>query len=143
MKFVHKYVAYLLIVVLPLSSWASTEVPCAQIAGTKTAIETAMANTHADHHATASAANESADVSPRHAAHYAAAGGNPDSGAAECPCCDDCETACVVSTCSPVALTTPSLPIAFGGADKHLPSADAFRNGPPPHVLFRPPILSV
>lgn len=142
MKSLRKSIAYLLVLTLPLSAWAGGG-PCTQNFSSKSGAEAVIVDAHAHHGADQTSNNESTGLSNGHPAHHAAADANTDAGQAECSCCDDCESACVLSSCSPVALTTPSGLIDFSGADKHLPSADAFRNGPPPHVLFRPPIVSV
>lgn len=140
MKSVRKTIAYLLVVTLPLSAWAGIGAPCTQNSAPESAAQAVMVDAHA-HHAAVQSAEDGSTGHP--ASHHAAADANADTSQAECPCCDDCQTACVLSSCSPVALGTTSGLVALSGADKHLPSADAFRNGPPPHVLFRPPILTV
>ena len=140
---VRKTIAYLLVLALPLSAWAAAGTPCTQNSGTDTGGQIGMVDAHAHHDAGPPTSDGSVDVLEGHAAHHAAADKDSESTPAECPCCDGCDTVCVLTSCSPVALSTTSYPTALTGTDTHYLRADAFRDGPPPHVLFRPPIVSV
>lgn len=143
MKPARKYIAYLLILVMPLSAWASAGIPCTQNTETPSVSETQVVDPHA-HHAAGGATIEShSSESAGHAGHSAMAASGDESTPVDCPCCDDCAAMCVLSSCSPVALTTVSDAMAFNASETLLPQSDAFRVGPAPHVLFRPPIYSV
>jgi len=127
MKPAHKYLACLIAFVLPLSVWAETGKTCAEIAATEESEPAALTDVHAHH-------NDS---------NAAGVGTDSDADPSACPCCDDCEASCFLSGCSPGVLSKTSDRMTFMIADTHLKQSLAYRDGPPPHVLFRPPILSV
>ena len=151
MKRSRKYIAYLLIAIMPLSAWASAGAPCAQTMSQIAGSETQAVDPHAHHGSGAASTehnNHDKNGSAGHASHQASAATDDQSTAeqappAECPCCDDCVAMCVLSSCSPVALTNTSATLANSGSETLFAKTDAFRVAPPPHVLFRPPIYSV
>jgi hypothetical protein len=143
MNSVRKYIAYLLVLTLPLSAWASGGMPCASSSAPETVISSTSSDDPHAHHRSVDhpASHGEHETMAAHAGHQMTP--NDESTPVDCPCCDDCATACVSSGCSLVALATASDVMMFTSSDRHLPSADAFLDGPPPHVLFRPPIFSV
>jgi len=144
MKSSRKYIAYFLILVMPLSAWASVGTPCAQNTEMPDVSATQMVDPLAHHHDTHSTTAEiQSSESAGHAGHSTSAASGDESTLADCPCCDDCAAMCVLTSCAPVALTSGSAALAFNGNETLLPQSDAFRVIRTPDALFRPPIYSV
>ncbi len=116
-----KHIGCLVMLVLFLSSWASAAAPCAQ---------------------QADASDMSQVVEADHSAHHAGSGSAEESDSGDCRCCNDCESMCVMSGCNLVALSGAQDILALNAGYAHFPQVDAFRTGPPPHVLYRPPIFA-
>ena len=133
-----RHIICLLLMVLPLSSWASLAMPCGQ-GGEPVPIRDTVMETHA-HHGGAQLVSPARMQDPQDSAsfHHAAQGDN--SAPVDCPCCDNCATMCVLSGCSPAAITSVSPEFFLRPDDSGIPLADTFRVSPTPHSLFRPPI---
>ena len=116
-----KHIGCLVMLVLFLSSWASAAAPCAQ---------------------QADASDMSKVVEADHSAHHAGSGSAEESDSGDCPCCSGCESMCVMSGCTPGVLSSEQDLPALNAGYAHFPQVDAFRSGPPPHVLYRPPIFA-
>jgi hypothetical protein len=115
---------------------------CTQETGNAVAT-TAATDVHTGHHGTTSSTGiDESSFAAGHAAHQ----GNTDTeaplDAGSCPCCDGCDMPCVLSTSGTVVLSGPVGYIVLSGADTRIPRKESFREGPSPHVLFRPPIFS-
>jgi len=71
--------------------------------------------------------------------HHGNAAENQAEGT-ECPCCDDCVVACVMSACNPAAASVASADLSFDGPDRFVPFVTFLHAGPVLHPPFRPPI---
>ena len=138
MNAVREHIICLLLMALPLSSWASPAMPCGQD-GEPLPIRETVVDPHAHHgstqHGSPARMHDSQDsASYHHAAQV------DDSAPVDCPCCNNCATMCVLSGCNPAAITSASLELLLGRDDPGMPLADAFRVSLTPPPLFRPPI---
>lgn len=132
------HIICLLLMVLPLSSWGSLAMPCGQD-GEPLPIRETVVDTHA-HHGSAQLGSPARMQDPQDSAPYHHATQGDDSALLDCPCCNNCATMCVLSGCSPAAITSMSPELLLGRDEPGIPLADAFRVSPTPHSLFRPPI---
>lgn len=151
-----KYTVYVLILVLPISAWAGPGAPCEQVSEPSVLPASAPLNPHANHsrHSPShdNTSHGEADVSHGtmdHAGHQAGMNHNNqrqgnDDTSSECPCCDDdCAAMCVLSGGGVIAISASPVVFPNAASTLRLLLAEVFRRGPPPHVLYRPPILSV
>ena len=58
----------------------------------------------------------------------------------ECPCCDDCVAACVISGCNPAAAAFVSIATDFGESNRYVSLVTFMHDGPVLYPPFRPPI---
>lgn len=138
MYFVRGHIICLLLMVLPLSSWASPAMPCGQDSEPLPIRETVV-DTHT-HHGSAQHRSPARIQDPQDSASYHHAAQGHDSAPVDCPCCGNCATMCVLSGCNPAAINLVSPELLLGRYNPGIPLADAFRVGPTPHPLYRPPI---
>ena len=135
---VRRRIICLLIMALPLSFQAGAAAPCVQENEPSTAQETVIdAGTRYGriHHVSHSQTQDRQEIVSD---HHVVQG--EDSAPADCRCCDDCATTCVLSGCNPAAITSVSPELSLGRDDPGIPLADAIHVSPTPHSLFRPPI---
>lgn len=145
-----KYIAYVLILVLPTSAWAGTSAPCEQVSKPSASTVNALSDPHANHnrHNPTHGEAEMSQGAMDHAGHHVGMNhGNQqqdDNGTPiDCACCDDCAVMCVLSGCGVIAISVSPVVFPNAASTLRLLLADVFRRGPPLHVLYRPPILSV
>ena len=131
-------VIWLLLIALSVSSSAGAATSCIR-GGEQAATQMTIVDTHARH----GSAQHGSHSQPRDAqettSHHDLVQGD-DSAPADCPCCDNCATMCVLSGCSPAVITSVSPERLLRRDDPGIPLADAFHLSPTPHPLFRPPI---
>jgi len=135
MSGLRKCVVYCLLVILPVSSWATMLSPCVQ-AGDSTLQQSVATDAHAFHGARDNHATESAAGSDDRQSSNT---DNASSGAESC-CCEGCADACSMSSCSSVAAVATDGMSSVDAGSESLVHADAFRVGSTRGFLFRPPI---
>ena len=133
-----KPVIWLLLIALFVSS--SAVAATSRIVGVEqAATQMSVVDAHAQHgSAQHGSQSQPQDTQETTSHHYVAQ--DDDSAPADCPCCDNCATMCVLSGCGPAAITSVSPEFLLGRDDPGVPLADAFRVSPTPRSLFRPPI---
>lgn len=138
---IRQLIAGLLALSFFASSFASATGPCVRTLGAAQDLA-AHTTTHFDSGSRADSGQQSAIV-PDHVAHQTDIVHETESSDEDCPCCDGCESMCALSAFTPVALVGPPQAVTVRCGCARLSQVDALNLGPPPHVLFRPPILPV
>lgn len=129
-----KSVVCLLVLILPLSSWANAGLVCDAERSTTVQETGTIAHAHHD-----PAGHVEHGVHHDSSIHDQNVRGN-DALAKECPCCDDCAALCSATGGSTVANASILVDSLFAGRDQLIPHVVEFRRRPPPQSLFRPPI---
>jgi ferredoxin len=124
MKPVRKHLIYVLLVALPLSSWAGLAAQCVQDSELLPIQVSIVVDAHAHH----------ANGLPDSVAQ------DDESASGDCACCGDCASICPASSCSPAEITSQAFEISIGGDSRAKALADLFHASPAPHPLIRPPI---
>lgn len=124
MKSVRRRLLYVLILAMPLSSWAGVVVPCVQDSG-QPPIQEMVADGIDSHHMNG---------------HHESAAPDQDTASRDCSCCDECSTMCPTSGCSPAAITSKPFDSLCPGDHQGKVLPDLMYTTPIPHPLFRPPI---
>ena len=96
-----------------------------------------MAAPCADFDAESGTVSASMQDSP-HANHGNAA--DKQAAGTECPCCDDCAVACVLSGCNPAAAAFASIETEFDESNRYVSLVTFLHDGPVLYPPFRPPI---
>jgi len=131
-------VIWLLLIALSVSSSAGAATSCIR-GGEQAATQMTVVDAHA-RHAIAQHGSHSQPQDAQETTSHQYLVQSDDSVPADCPCCDNCATMCVLSGCSPAAINSVSLEFLLGRDDPGIPPADASRVSLTPHSLFRPPI---
>jgi hypothetical protein len=119
MRFGGAIIIYVLMAAVFCSSFAGVATPCANFDdGSGTASALIQDSLHANH---TKAAEKRA-------------GGN------ECPCCDNCVVACVMSGCNPAAAAFSSAETNYDGPNRYASLVTFLHDGPVLYPPFRPPI---
>ena len=138
MNAVRGHIICLLLIVLPLSSWAGLAMPCGQD-GEPLPIRQTVVDTHV-HHGSARLGWPARMQDPQDSTSYHHAAQGDDSVPVDCPCCDTCASMCVLSGCGLATITAESRELSLDVDGSSMQLADLFHVGPAPHPLFRPPI---
>ena len=117
-------IVFILLIVLPFTSWAGSIVPCAQNDQAASSHFQNESNAHA-HHGTGQAD---------------AAVGETEGPLTDIDCCDECAMACPGSGGSATAIISENVPPAISGNDHKKSFSGQMHNSPDPDSLFRPPI---
>ena len=138
MNDMRKPVTWLLLIALFVSS--SAVAATSRLVGVEqAATQISVVDAHSQHGSAQHGSQSTPqDAQETYAHHYVVQGG--DSAPADCPCCDNCATMCVLSGCSPAVMTSGPLEFSIGRDDSGILLAAAMRASPTPRSLFRPPI---
>lgn len=124
MKSVRRSLIYVLLLALPLSSWAGSVVPCAQESAPLPIQEVVAGSDHARH-------------SNR---HHEPAAPDQDAASRDCSCCGDCSTMCPSSGSTPAVITSKLPGPSCAGDHQENMLVDLIYTTLIPFPLFRPPI---
>lgn len=123
-KRVRRHIVFVLMLVIPISSWAGAVVPCTQDSEPALMQQSDAVDAHA-HHETGQHDLVAEAEKPI---------------AVDCECCGDCATMCALAAGATMASVTESPDYFFSGNGAGILLLDSFHAGPVPHPLFRPPI---
>jgi len=124
MKPLRTFLVFLLLAALPVSSWASVFVSCAQDNGSQQVQAPLSGDAHA-HHARGETNSSLVDE---------------DIVPGDCTCCGDCASMCPASGCGLAGVALEGAAVLFT-SDGQFKARVALRYASPsPHPLFRPPI---
>ena len=110
-------VIYLLLAAVLCSSWAGVPDPCGELGN----------GDHVGH----AVAQDSSDHQHQHAQ---ARDYQPED--VDCPCCDDCATACVLSACNPAMMAFAAPAANYNGSNRFVRLVTLLHDGPAVHPPF-------
>jgi len=110
---------YLLLAAVLGSSWAGAADPCGELGN--------------EDHTAHAVAQDSSGHQHGQAREY-----QPED--VNCPCCDDCAIACVLSACNPATIAFAAPEANYDGSNRFVRLVTLFHDGPAVHPPFRPPI---
>lgn len=124
MRLGRRNIVFILLIVLPFTSWAGLIVPCAQNDQAASSNFQDNSNAHT-HHGTGQADAAVAETAGL---------------LTDIDCCDECAMACPGSGGSATAIISEYIPSAISGNDHKKSFPGQMHNSPGPDSLFRPPI---